>query len=123
MFILIMGILLSITIISSYFLLNFEIQEEIRAVVFSSFVIFEMFKVFIVQHFEKSLSLENIRKNKMLFVSIISTILAQILVIYLFPTQFKIAPLSPYDWLVIFGFGMLLLSIGLISTTFLRKNY
>jgi len=73
-FILLMGSLLSLLIILEYFILGFETHEEVTAVVFSSFVIFEMFKVFIVQNFEGSLSWENLKKNKILMISIFSTI-------------------------------------------------
>jgi Ca2+-transporting ATPase len=122
-FILSMGSLLSFLIILEYFILGFESQEEVRAVVFSSFVIFEMFKVFIVQNFEGSLSFENLKKNKMLVISIISTILLQIFLVYFLPSYFKIISLGLEDWLTICGFGAILLFVGLTISKSIKKFY
>jgi Ca2+-transporting ATPase len=123
-FILLTGTLLSLLIILEYFVLDFESQEEVRAVVFSSFVIFEMFKVFIVQSFEGSLSLENLKKNKMLTASIILTIALQILLVYFLYSYFKITPLGVYDWITISGLGFVLLVAGfLISKLINRINF
>ena len=111
-FILLAGALLSILIILEYFVLDFESQEEVRAVVFSSFVIFEMFKVFIIQSFERSLSFENLKKNKMLLISIISTIIIQIFLVYFLYRYFSIVPLGLYDWVTMVGLGFVLFVVG-----------
>jgi Ca2+-transporting ATPase len=121
-FILLAGALLSIFIIFEYFVLDFESQEEVRAVVFSSFVIFEIFKVFIVQSFERSLSLENLKKNKMLLISIISTIILQIFLVYFLYGYFDIAPLGLYDWITITGLGLALFFVGLFIVKFLNNR-
>jgi hypothetical protein len=73
-----------------------------------------MFKVFIVQSFERSLSFENLKKNKMLTASIILTIALQIFLVYFLCGYFKIVSLGVYDWITIVSFGALLLFIGLI---------
>jgi Ca2+-transporting ATPase len=120
-FILLMGSLLSLLIILEYFILGFESKEEIIAAVLSSFVIFEMFKVFIVQSFEGSLSFENLKKNKTLMISVFSTILLQIILVYFLPIYFKIVPLRLYDWLAITGFGAALFVVGLLISKSINK--
>jgi len=120
-FILLAGTLLSILIILEYFVLDFESQEEVRAVVFSSFVIFEMFKVFIVQSFERSLSLENLKKNKMLLISVISTIILQIFLVYFLYRFFGIVPLGVYDWITITGLGFALFVVGVFIAKFVNN--
>jgi len=120
-FILSMGSLLSFLIIFEYFILSFKSQEEIRAVVFSSFVIFEMFKVFIVQNFEGSLSFENLKKNKMLLISMISTILLQIFLVYFLYRYFDIVPLGLYNWIIITGLGFVLFVVGILVSRLVNK--
>jgi len=120
-FILLAGTLLSILIILEYFVLDFESQEEVRAVVFSSFVIFEMFKVFIVQSFERSLSLENLKKNKMLLISVISTIILQIFLVYFLYRFFDIVLLGVYDWITITGLGFALFVVGVFIAKFVNN--
>lgn len=120
-FILLTGALLFFLIISEYFVLDFESHEEVRAVVFSSFVIFELFKIFVVQSFEKSLSFDNIKKNKMLIISIILTIALQMFLVYLLPEYFKIVPLSFYDWITISTLGAILFIVGLSISKTINK--
>jgi magnesium-transporting ATPase (P-type) len=120
-FILLAGALLSILIIFEYFVLDFESHEEVRAVVFSSFVIFEMFKVFIVQSFERSLSFENLKKNRMLLISIISTTILQIFIVYFLHRYFSIVPLGLYDWITMVGLGFVLFVAGFSIVKLMNK--
>jgi fructose-specific phosphotransferase system IIC component len=76
-----------------------------------------------VQNFEGSLSFENLKKNKMLVISIISTILLQIFLVYFLPSYFKITTLGLEDWLTICGFGAILLAVGLIISKNIKKLY
>lgn len=122
-FIVLLGGLLTLLIILEHFLFGFQSEEEVRSIIFTSFIVFEIFKIFVVQNFEGSLSFWNLKNNRTLLISIVFVILSQLIVIYLLPDYFGIVPLGLKDWLIIVGFGAIFLGFGLTISSLLKRVF
>ncbi len=84
--------------------------ERAQTMVFTSFVMFEMVKVYLVRQRYHTSELS----NKWLHIAVISSILLQVLVIYSpLNAFFKIVPLGTNDWFII-GIGMAVFTVAVM---------
>ena len=123
-FILIAGIILTVIIISEYFLFEFETREKLTAIVFTSFVIFEMTKIFAVKFFDGTYKLKYWRENKFLLISILLTIVLQIFLLYSpLAKFFALESLNIFELSSIFFLSLVLLILVSISSILILKFF
>ncbi len=93
-------------IILSTFLLTMPFGRDIaRTTMFTGFVLYEFVRIAVIRYNEKTFSLKNWLSNKVLILSLISSLILQIILIYSpLNTFFKVVPIGLYQWVIlIFG--------------------
>ncbi|MFH7880657.1 MAG: HAD-IC family P-type ATPase, partial [Candidatus Aenigmatarchaeota archaeon] len=118
----VMGISMGISMILIPFLIHNYSIEEIRTVVFSSFVFFEMILIAAIRYSENMIGLKYWLENKLLILSLIGVIVLQILLIYSpLNVYFRVVGLPLKDLEVLFALSLFCFSISAIGIKLVDK--
>ncbi|MEM0333162.1 MAG: cation-transporting P-type ATPase [Candidatus Aenigmatarchaeota archaeon] len=118
----ILGTSMGISMILIPFLLHSYSIEEIRTVVFSSFVFFEMILIAAIRYSENMIGLKYWLENKLLILALIGVIILQILLIYSpLNTYLKAVSLPLKDLEIIFVLSLLCFSISAIGMRLINQ--
>ena len=87
--------------------------DQARTVALTTMVLFQLFNVFNVRSETKSVFRMNPLSNPFLFISIVASILAQLLVIYWAPLQaiFRTTPLGLNEWIIILPVSLSVIAV------------
>jgi Ca2+-transporting ATPase len=121
-FILVASAILTFLLIFEYFFFEFETREKLTTIIFTSFVIFEMARIFGVKLFDGTYKLRYWRKNKFLLISVLATIILQILLIYSpLASFFSCESLNVFELSSVFLLSLILVGLTSLFSVLILK--